>query len=89
MSVRLRVVGPMACFARPEIREARVSYDVMTPYAARAILEAIHWKPAIRWIVDSITIFNPVRFDDESKSVDNGSRLAARERLLWPTSIIA
>jgi CRISPR-associated protein Cas5d len=40
----------------------RVSYDVMTPSAARGILEAIHWKPAIKWIVEEIRVLNPIRF---------------------------
>jgi CRISPR-associated protein Cas5d len=60
--IRLRVSGPRACFTRPEMKVERVSYDVMTPSAARGILEAIHWKPAIRWVVDAIHVLSPVRF---------------------------
>lgn len=60
--VRLRVWGPRACFTRPEMKAERVSYDVMTPTAARGILEAIHWKPAIRWQVDRIHVLNAIRF---------------------------
>lgn len=60
--VRLRVSGAHACFTRPEMKAERVSYDVMTPSAARGILEAIHWKPAIRWVVDAIHVLKPVRF---------------------------
>lgn len=60
--VRLRVSGAHACFTRPEMKVERVSYDVMTPSAARGILEAIHWKPAIRWIVDRIHVLRPIRF---------------------------
>jgi CRISPR-associated protein Cas5d len=41
----------------------RVSYDVITPSAARGILEAIHWKPAIRWHVDRIRVLKPIRFE--------------------------
>jgi CRISPR-associated Cas5-like protein len=52
--VRLKVWGDRACFTRPEMKVERVSYDVMTPSAARGILEAIHWKPAIRWVIDKI-----------------------------------
>ncbi|MTH96124.1 type I-C CRISPR-associated protein Cas5 [Roseibium sp. RKSG952] len=52
----------MACFTRPELKIERVSYDVMTPSAARGILEAIHWKPAIRWIVDAIHVLEPIRY---------------------------
>lgn len=60
--VRLRVSGDHACFTRPEMKVERVSYDVMTPSAARGILEAIHWKPAIRWVVDAIHVLKPIRF---------------------------
>jgi CRISPR-associated protein Cas5d len=60
--VRLVVSGRHACFTRPELKVERVSYDVMTPSAARGILEAIHWKPAIRWIVESIHALNEIRF---------------------------
>jgi len=60
--IKLSVSGDYACFARPEMKVERVSYDVMTPSAARGILEAIHWKPAIRWIVDAIHVLKPIRF---------------------------
>lgn len=60
--VKLRVSGDRACFTRPEMKVERVSYDVMTPSAARGILEAIHWKPAIRWQVDAIHVLKPIRF---------------------------
>ncbi|PWR18276.1 type I-C CRISPR-associated protein Cas5c [Zavarzinia compransoris] len=62
MGIRLHVWGERACFTRPEMKVERVSYDVMTPSAARGILEAIHWKPAIRWQVDRIHVLKPVRF---------------------------
>lgn len=60
--IRLHVWGPRACFTRPEMKVERVSYDVMTPSAARGILEAIHWKPALRWVVDRIHVLRPIRF---------------------------
>ena len=60
--IRLLVSGDYACFTRPEMKVERVSYDVMTPSAARGILEAIHWKPAIRWVIDEIHVLNPIRF---------------------------
>ncbi|MBU6267179.1 MAG: type I-C CRISPR-associated protein Cas5 [Sphingomonadales bacterium] len=62
MAVRLHVWGERACFTRPEMKVERVSYDVITPSAARGILEAIHWKPAIRWHVDRIHVLKPIRF---------------------------
>jgi CRISPR-associated protein Cas5d len=60
--IRLHVTGERACFTRPEMKVERVTYDVMTPSAARGILEAIHWKPAIRWVVDAIHVLKPIRF---------------------------
>jgi CRISPR-associated protein Cas5d len=66
--VRLKVWGDHACFTRPEMKVERVSYDVMTPSAARGILEAIHWKPAIRWVVDAIHVLQPIRFQSIRRS---------------------
>jgi CRISPR-associated protein Cas5d len=58
----LKVSGDYALFSRPEMKVERVSYDVMTPSAARGVLEAIYWKPQIRWIIDEIHVLNPIRF---------------------------
>lgn len=63
IGVRLRVRGDYALFTRPENKGERCSYDVPTPSAMRGILEAIHWKPAIRWLVDRIHVLNPIVFD--------------------------
>ena len=60
--IRLEVWGDFAAFNRPELKVERVSYDVMTPSAARGILEAIYWKPEMRWVVDAIHVLSPVRF---------------------------
>lgn len=60
----MKVWGDYACFTRPEMKVERVSYDVMTPSAARGILEAIYWKPAISWTIDRIHVQNPIRFDN-------------------------
>lgn len=60
--VKLHVWGQHALFTRPELKVERASYDVITPSAARGILEAIHWKPAIRWIIDRIHVLEPIRF---------------------------
>jgi CRISPR-associated protein Cas5d len=57
----LRVWGERACFTRPEMKVERVSYDVMTPSAARGVLEAVLWKPQMRWIVERIDVLKPVR----------------------------
>ncbi len=62
MGFCLEVTGDFACFTRPEMKVERVSYDVITPSAARAIFEAILWKPAIRWQVQKIEVINPIRW---------------------------
>lgn len=61
--IRVRIKGPRACFTRPEMHVERASYDVITPSAARGILEAVYWKPAIRWVIDRIKVLNPIVFD--------------------------
>jgi CRISPR-associated protein Cas5d len=58
----LEVSGDFACFTRPEMKVERVSYDVMTPSAARAVFEAIFWKPAVRWQVRRIEVLRPIRW---------------------------
>jgi CRISPR-associated protein Cas5d len=58
----LEVQGPYACFTRPEMKVERVSYDVMTPSAARSIFESILWKPQMRWRVLRIEVLKPVRW---------------------------
>lgn len=60
---RLKVSGENACFTRPEMKVERVSYEVMTPSAARGILEAILWKPAIKWNILQIDVLNPIRWE--------------------------
>ncbi|WP_352401528.1 type I-C CRISPR-associated protein Cas5c [Synergistes jonesii] len=62
MSVSLEVWGNYACFSRPEMKVERVSYDVMTPSAARGLIGAIYWHPGMRWIIDKIHICNPIHF---------------------------
>jgi len=62
--IKLKVWGNYACFTRPEMKVERVSYDVMTPSAARGILEAIYWKPAIVWEIDRIHVMKEVKFDN-------------------------
>ncbi len=58
----LEVTGDFACFTRPEMKVERVSYDVITPSAARAVFEAILWKPAIRWVPTKIEVLAPIRW---------------------------
>lgn len=75
--IKLHVWGERACFTRPEMKVERVSYDAMTPSAARGILEAIHWKPAIRWVVDRIHVLKPIRFESVRRN-EVGSKISAR-----------
>lgn len=62
MSISVEVWGAYALFSRPELKTERVSYDVMTPSAARGLLDAILWHPGMKWIVDSIHVCAPIRF---------------------------
>jgi CRISPR-associated protein Cas5d len=73
--IRLSVAGDRACFTRPEMKAERVSYDVITPSAARGILEAIYWKPAIRWVIDAIHILKPIRFESIRRN-EVGSKIS-------------
>ena len=59
----LEVWGDNACFTRPELKVERVSYDVITPSAARAIFQAIFWKPAIKWEITKIEVLNPIKWE--------------------------
>lgn len=62
MPISLEVWGDYACFTRPEMKTERVSYDMMTPSAARGLLESIYWHPGMRWAVDRIHVCAPIRF---------------------------
>ncbi len=86
--VRLHVWGERACFTRPEMKVERVSYDVMTPSAARGILEAVHWKPAIRWVVDRIHVLKPIRLQSFRRN-EVGSKISTAlvERAMRANSI--
>jgi len=60
--ITIRVRGGYALFTRPEMKVERVSYDVITPSAARGIIEAVYWKPAIRWVIDRIHVLSEIEF---------------------------
>ena len=64
----LEVWGPLACFTRPEFKVERVSYDVITPSAARAIFESIFWKPAIEWQITKIEVINPIKWTNVKRN---------------------
>lgn len=81
MPVRLEVWGDGALYSRPEFKTERVTYDVMTPSAARGVLEAIFWHPGLLWRIDRIHVLNPIRVDtirrNEVDSVVNASKIRA------------
>jgi CRISPR-associated protein Cas5d len=81
--IRLHVWGENACFTRPEMKVERVSYDVMTSSAARGLLEAIHWKPTIRWVIDRIHVLKSIRFESIRRNeVGHKVSMALAERAM-------
>ena len=78
----LEVAGPLACFTRPEMKVERVSYEVMTPSAARAVFESILWKPQIRWRVQCIEVLRPIRWM-------NLRRNEVKSKVLMPSAVRA
>jgi len=72
----LEVSGDLACFTRPEMKVERVSYDVITPSACRAIFDSILWRPAIRWQPERIEVLSPIRWTAVRRN-EVGSKVAA------------
>ena len=62
MGVKVKVWGDFALFSRPEMKVERCSYDVITPSAARGILDAVYWHPGLHWVIDKIYVKKPIRF---------------------------
>ena len=84
VSIRVEVWGEYALFTRPEMKVERVSYDVMTPSAARGILDAIFWHPGLKWQVDRIFVRAPIHFlnlrrNEVKATVNAGSARTAAE----------
>ena len=77
--IKLKVWGEYACFTRPEMKVERVSYDVMTPSAARGVLEAIYWKPEIEWVIDRIHILKPIRFTNIRRNELGNNKVSAQK----------
>lgn len=83
--IKIRVSGDYALFTRPEMKVERVSYDIITPSAARGIIEAVYWKPAIRWVIDKIHVLKEIEFTNirrnevSEKASENKPYLAATE----------
>ncbi|MGP1586473.1 MAG: type I-C CRISPR-associated protein Cas5c [Schwartzia sp. (in: firmicutes)] len=75
--VRLEVWGSAACFTRPELKAERFSYAVMTPSAARGILEAVFWHPGLRWAIDRIHVLSPIQFANVRRN-EFTSKISAR-----------
>lgn len=81
-TLRVRVRGPLACFTRPELKVERVSYPVMTPSAARGILEAVLWKPGLAWRIERIRVLNEIKFTSFRRNEVNSKALAPAIRVL-------
>lgn len=75
--IEVEVEGPYALFSRPEFKVERVSYDVITPSAARGLLEAIYWHPGLRWCIDRIHVMNEIRFTSVRRN-EVGAKASAR-----------
>lgn len=78
----VKVWGDLACFTRPEMKVERVTYPVMTPSAARGILEAIFWKPEFQWKVEEIWVLNPIQYVSFLRNEVN-SRASERSARDW------
>lgn len=81
-TLRLRARGPLACFTRPELKVERVSYPVMTPSAARGLLEAVLWKPAIQWHIERIHVLNEIKFTAFRRNEVNSKASRPSEKLV-------
>lgn len=86
--IKIRVSGDYALFTRPEMKVERVSYDIITPSAARGIIEAVYWKPAIRWVIDKIHVLKPIEFTNirRNEVSEKASESEARRRMNGTTS---
>jgi CRISPR-associated protein Cas5d len=76
--IKLHCWGDFALFTRPEMKVERVSYDVITPSAARGVIEAIYWKPEIRWVIDRLRVLRPIRFTSQRRN-EVGAKANARD----------
>lgn len=78
MSIQIEVWGDYACFSRPEMKTERVSYDVMTPSAARGLIESIYWHPGLRYCIDRIHVLKPIRFTNIRRNEVKSTLLARK-----------
>lgn len=86
--IKIRVSGDYALFTRPEMKVERVSYDIITPSAARGIIEAVYWKPAIRWVIDKIHVLKEIEFTNirRNEVSEKASESEARRRMNGTTT---
>lgn len=86
--IKIRVSGDYALFTRPEMKVERVSYDIITPSAARGIIEAVYWKPAIRWVIDKIHVLKDIEFTNirRNEVSEKASESEARRRMNGTTT---
>lgn len=82
--VRVDVRGDFALFTRPEMKAERVSYDLITPSAARGVLEAVFWHPGLRWIIDEIRVLNPIKFTTVRRN-EVGAK--AKAHVMWQAMV--
>ena len=82
--VRVDVRGDFALFTRPEMKAERVSYDLITPSAARGVLESIMWHPGMKWIIDEIRVLNPIKFTTVRRN-EVGAK--AKARVMWQAMV--
>ena len=86
--IKILVSGDYALFTRPEMKVERVSYDIITPSAARGIIEAVYWKPAIRWVIDKIHVLKEIEFTNirRNEVSEKASESEARRRMNGTTT---
>lgn len=80
MAVKVEVWGDFACFSRPEMKVERISYDVITPSAARGLLEAIYWHPGMKWEIDNIYVLSPIQMTNIKRNEVKSKILAGNVR---------
>ena len=81
----VRVWGDFACFTRPEMKVERVSYPVMTPSAARGVVEAIFWRPEFAWVIEEIQVLRDIKYFGIVRN-EVKSRASARSAAEWETT---
>lgn len=80
MPVLVEIWGDYACFSRPEMKTERVSYDIITPSAARGILESIYWHPGLLWHIDKIYVLKPIDLEKQSRTEEADIKMTSIKR---------